>query len=49
MTEETILDLEKRDEEFSGLRPKKINSFIGQEKIKDNSKPPQYKYKGKAC
>ncbi|OGC03380.1 Holliday junction DNA helicase RuvB [candidate division WOR-1 bacterium RIFOXYA12_FULL_43_27] len=38
MTEETILDLEKRDEEFSGLRPKKINSFIGQEKIKDNLK-----------
>lgn len=38
MTEETILDLEKREEDFSGLRPKKINSFIGQEKIKDNLK-----------
>ena len=33
-----ILELDKRDEEFAGLRPKKLASFIGQEKIKDNLK-----------
>lgn len=38
MTKESILDLEQPDEEFSGIRPNKLSSFLGQEKIKDNLK-----------
>jgi len=38
MTDEIISDLEKRDEEFSGIRPQKMASFLGEEKIKDNLK-----------
>ncbi len=37
MTEDKIIvDLEKRDSDLDSIRPKKLDSFVGQEKLKEN-------------